>query len=77
MCVCVCVCGGGGGGGGGDSKGEIAVLTASNIQERAMLGRHPKVGRPSVKHHLKLLWGCSYGDGAVVYRPLNSHYLVV
>ena len=48
MCVC---------GGGGDSKGEIAVLTASNIQERAMFGRHPKVGRPSVKHHLKLLWG--------------------
>ena len=53
MCVCdVCVCVGG-----GDSKGEIVVLTASNIQERAMFGRHPKVGRPSVKHHLKLLWG--------------------
>ena len=33
-----------------------------------MFGRHPKVGRPSVKHHLKLLWGCSYGDGAIVLR---------
>lgn len=42
------------------------ALTAGNVQQGAVNGRHPEIGRTSVKHHAEGLRRGSQGDVAIV-----------